>query len=163
MSVKCFFTAQSCVKMLLHRSILRSLQHLSPTWGCYNLRTDGLCVLWNSHRRVYYRKRALEAFNVCDWLFTMAFAPPVCLSEQATRSKSDSYARQLTAPKVMTSFRRGIALALSAAHRTPHTAHCVPATNVTIFWDISPCSPYGNRCFGGNYDLHLQGRKTTGG
>jgi hypothetical protein len=27
-----------------------------------------------------------------------------------------------------------------------------------IFWDITPCSPLNvNRCFGGTYDLHLQG------
>jgi hypothetical protein len=31
--------------------------------------------------------------------------------------------------------------------------------NVAIFWDIAPCSRYVNRCFGGTYHLHLQGRK----
>jgi hypothetical protein len=30
----------------------------------------------------------------------------------------------------------------------------------TIFWDITPCGPLSvNRCFGGTYRLHLQGRK----
>jgi hypothetical protein len=29
-----------------------------------------------------------------------------------------------------------------------------------IFWDITPCSPLSvNRCFGGTYRLHLQGRR----
>jgi hypothetical protein len=32
---------------------------------------------------------------------------------------------------------------------------------ITIFWDISQCSPYMNRCFGGTYHLHLQGRKSA--
>jgi hypothetical protein len=34
-------------------------------------------------------------------------------------------------------------------------------TNVIVFWDISPCSPYVNRRFGGTYHLHLQGRKSA--
>jgi hypothetical protein len=33
--------------------------------------------------------------------------------------------------------------------------------NVTIFWDIAPCSPYVNRRFGGTYHLYLQGRKSV--
>jgi hypothetical protein len=30
-----------------------------------------------------------------------------------------------------------------------------------IFWDTAPCSPYIDRRFGGNYNLHLQGRKSA--
>jgi hypothetical protein len=30
--------------------------------------------------------------------------------------------------------------------------------NAAIFWDISPCSPYGNRRFGGIYHNHTQCR-----
>jgi hypothetical protein len=30
-----------------------------------------------------------------------------------------------------------------------------------IFRDIAPCSPYVDRCFGGTYHLHLQGRKSA--
>jgi hypothetical protein len=37
----------------------------------------------------------------------------------------------------------------------------VVVTNVAIFWDIAPCTPYVNRRFGGTYHLHLQGRKST--
>jgi hypothetical protein len=33
--------------------------------------------------------------------------------------------------------------------------------NVAIFWDIAPCSPYVNRCFGGTYHLRLQDRKSA--
>jgi hypothetical protein len=36
------------------------------------------------------------------------------------------------------------------------------AMNVTILWDIAPCSPYVNRRFKGTYHLHLQGRKSAG-
>jgi hypothetical protein len=32
------------------------------------------------------------------------------------------------------------------------------AENVAIFWDISTCSQYVNRSFGGIYHLHLRGR-----
>jgi hypothetical protein len=33
---------------------------------------------------------------------------------------------------------------------------------ITIFWDITPCSPLSvNRRFGGTYCLHLQGRKIS--
>jgi hypothetical protein len=32
---------------------------------------------------------------------------------------------------------------------------------LVIFWDIAPCSPYMNRCFGGTYHRHLQGRKSA--
>jgi hypothetical protein len=30
-----------------------------------------------------------------------------------------------------------------------------------IFWDITPCSQYMNRGFGGTYHLYLQGRKSA--
>jgi hypothetical protein len=33
--------------------------------------------------------------------------------------------------------------------------------NSTIFLDIEPCGPYMNKCFGGNYHLHLQCRKSA--
>jgi hypothetical protein len=33
--------------------------------------------------------------------------------------------------------------------------------NVAIFWDVQPYSHYVNRCFGGTYDLNLQGRKSA--
>jgi hypothetical protein len=35
------------------------------------------------------------------------------------------------------------------------------AMNVATFWDIAPCSPYVNRCFGGKYHLHLQGSRIS--
>jgi hypothetical protein len=28
-----------------------------------------------------------------------------------------------------------------------------------VFWDVAPCKSSVNRCFGGTYRLHLQGRK----
>jgi hypothetical protein len=34
-------------------------------------------------------------------------------------------------------------------------------SNFAIFWDITPCSPYMNRRFGGKYCLYLQGRKSA--
>jgi hypothetical protein len=34
--------------------------------------------------------------------------------------------------------------------------------NAAIFWDITPCSPYMNRRFGGTFNLYLQGRKSVG-
>jgi hypothetical protein len=40
--------------------------------------------------------------------------------------------------------------------------YCINQHNVksTIFWDIALCNPFSvNRCFGGTYRLHLQGRK----
>jgi hypothetical protein len=33
--------------------------------------------------------------------------------------------------------------------------------NVTIFWDVVPCSLHMNGRFGGKYRLHLQGRKSA--
>jgi hypothetical protein len=33
-------------------------------------------------------------------------------------------------------------------------------TNVEIFWDIAPCSPYVNRSFGGTHRRSLQSRKS---
>jgi hypothetical protein len=33
--------------------------------------------------------------------------------------------------------------------------------NVATYRDISPCSPYVNRCFGGTYHFHLQGTKSA--
>lgn len=39
------------------------------------------------------------------------------------------------------------------------TTHSI---NVTMFCDIAACSPYVSRSFGATYDLHLQGRKSTG-
>jgi hypothetical protein len=32
---------------------------------------------------------------------------------------------------------------------------------VLTFWDTAPCTPYVNRCFGGIYHFHLQGRKSA--
>jgi hypothetical protein len=32
---------------------------------------------------------------------------------------------------------------------------------VAILWDIAQFIPYMNRCFGGMYYFHLQGRKST--
>jgi hypothetical protein len=29
----------------------------------------------------------------------------------------------------------------------------------TVFWDVALCRSFKNRCFGGRYSLHLQGRK----
>jgi hypothetical protein len=34
---------------------------------------------------------------------------------------------------------------------------------VAIFVDIAPCNPYVDRCFGGTYNLHHQGRSAAGG
>jgi hypothetical protein len=31
----------------------------------------------------------------------------------------------------------------------------------TIFWDVTPCRSYENRCFGGTCRLHLQGRENS--
>jgi hypothetical protein len=31
--------------------------------------------------------------------------------------------------------------------------------HVAILWDIALCSLYVNRCYGGTYHLHLQGKK----
>jgi hypothetical protein len=33
-------------------------------------------------------------------------------------------------------------------------------TKNSVFWDVAPCSSCMNRCFGGTYRLHLQGRKS---
>jgi hypothetical protein len=32
---------------------------------------------------------------------------------------------------------------------------------IAIFWDLAQCSPNMNRCFGGMYHLHFQGRKSA--
>jgi hypothetical protein len=32
---------------------------------------------------------------------------------------------------------------------------------VSVFWDIVLCSRYMNQRFGGNYHLHLQGKKSA--
>jgi hypothetical protein len=32
---------------------------------------------------------------------------------------------------------------------------------IAIFWDIAPCGPFMNRCFGGTYHLVLQDRKSA--
>jgi hypothetical protein len=32
---------------------------------------------------------------------------------------------------------------------------------VAIFWDVAPCSPYMNWCFGRAYNPHLHGRKSS--
>jgi hypothetical protein len=33
--------------------------------------------------------------------------------------------------------------------------------NISIFWNIAPCSSYVNRRFGGVYHIHFQGRKSA--
>jgi hypothetical protein len=49
--------------------------------------------------------------------------------------------------------------------RQEHTILCTVSENSmknSIFWDITPCIPLKfNRCFGGKYRLHLQGRRIS--
>jgi hypothetical protein len=33
-------------------------------------------------------------------------------------------------------------------------------TRVANLWDLAPCSPYVNWCYGGKFELHVQGRKS---
>jgi hypothetical protein len=35
------------------------------------------------------------------------------------------------------------------------------AIKVANFWDVAPCGPYMNQCFGKTHDLHIQGRKSA--